>query len=224
MLEDSVFESAGGKKGRSPVTLVCSVAAHCAALSVVLLIPLLQIQGVPVPNLEGPLAPPPLLVKTEFEPIAPATNRSPGLRPDPGAVIEPQFIPNEIAQVVETPSVPSIPLNDSGAAVIRSVLGQIARKSEETVEPLPAPVLRDPPAAVAEEQPVRIGGHVQEANLIHQVQPTYPRLAIQTRIRGVVVLEAVINKDGTIESLRIVSGHPFLIQAAVDAVKQWVYR
>jgi protein TonB len=60
--------------------------------------------------------------------------------------------------------------------------------------------------------------------LIYQVKPVYPPLARQARVQGVVVLEAVISKEGTIESLRTASGHPLLSQAALDAVKQWRYK
>jgi protein TonB len=60
--------------------------------------------------------------------------------------------------------------------------------------------------------------------LIASPKPPYPPLARQARIQGTVKLEAVISKEGTIENLTVVSGHPLLIQAALDAVKQWRYR
>ena len=60
--------------------------------------------------------------------------------------------------------------------------------------------------------------------LIHQVKPEYPPLAKVTRTQGVVLLDAVIDKEGSIQSLRVISGHPLLNQAALDAVKQWKYR
>ncbi len=60
--------------------------------------------------------------------------------------------------------------------------------------------------------------------MISQVRPTYPPLAKQARIQGVVVLEAVIGKDGTIQNLRVITGHPLLIKAAQDAVSQWRYK
>jgi protein TonB len=60
--------------------------------------------------------------------------------------------------------------------------------------------------------------------LIRQVSPVYPPLARQADIQGSVVLDADISKDGTIETLKAISGHPLLIPAAVDAVKQWRYK
>jgi protein TonB len=56
------------------------------------------------------------------------------------------------------------------------------------------------------------------------VEPVYPRTASVIRLEGVVKLQAVITKGGTIQSLTVVSGHPILAQAALDAVKQWRYR
>ena len=63
-----------------------------------------------------------------------------------------------------------------------------------------------------------------EGSLIRKVEPKYPPLAIAARIQGSVVLAAVISKAGTIENLKLVSGHPMLVAAAIDAVRQWQYR
>jgi protein TonB len=60
--------------------------------------------------------------------------------------------------------------------------------------------------------------------LMYQMRPQYPRLAVQARIQGTVVLQAVIGKDGTVQDLRLISGHPLLAPAAIEAVKQWRYR
>ena len=73
-------------------------------------------------------------------------------------------------------------------------------------------------------QRIRVGGNVQAANLINQVRPVYPPLAKQARISGVVELSAIIGKDGRVQDLKVVRGHPLLVQAALDAVKNWVYR
>ena len=83
------------------------------------------------------------------------------------------------------------------------------------------------PAAVpkvATPQKMRVSSGVAQGNLIHDVRPPYPPLARQARIQGTVVLQAVIGKDGSIQNLRVVSGHPMLAQAALEAVKQWRYK
>ena len=71
-----------------------------------------------------------------------------------------------------------------------------------------------------------MGGNVQQANLIYQTKPTYPEQALQAGIEGAVLLEAVIAKSGSVENLRLMSrgAHPFLAKAAMEAVKQWLYK
>jgi periplasmic protein TonB len=91
------------------------------------------------------------------------------------------------------------------------------------IEP-PSPPPPSPPPPIVNARPYRTGGDVQAANLIYEVKPVYPPIARITRTQGIVVLEAVINKEGTIDTLRVLSGHPVLAQAAMDAVKQWRYR
>ncbi len=90
-------------------------------------------------------------------------------------------------------------------------------------QPAPLPVPPPPPPATPAQR-VRVGGNVIAANLVSQVRPVYPQLAKQARVQGVVVLEAEISKEGTIENLRVLNGHPLLTQAAIDAVKQWRYK
>jgi protein TonB len=67
-------------------------------------------------------------------------------------------------------------------------------------------------------------GQCQGAKLIKRVEPIYPPLARQTRISGIVRLHAIIGANGTVQSLEVISGHPLLLQAAMNAVKQWRYQ
>jgi protein TonB len=76
----------------------------------------------------------------------------------------------------------------------------------------------------AAPQRIRVGGNVQKANLINAPKPVYPPLARQARISGTVKLNAIISKEGAIEQLTVVSGHPLLIPSALEAVKQWRYK
>jgi len=77
---------------------------------------------------------------------------------------------------------------------------------------------------VAAPQRVRVSQGVSTGLLIRKVQPTYPPLAKAARIQGHVLLHAEISKEGTIQNLQLVSGHPMLAPAAIEAVKQWRYR
>ncbi len=71
---------------------------------------------------------------------------------------------------------------------------------------------------------IRIGGNVQQTKLVSQARPTYPPEAKAARVQGVVRLQAVIAKDGTIKELQALSGDPMLVPSAMEAVKQWVYQ
>ena len=86
-----------------------------------------------------------------------------------------------------------------------------------------APPPPPPPKAVTPKR-IRLGGQVEQAKLMFQPKPEYPPLAKMARIQGTVKLEALISKDGTIQELKVISGHPLLVKAAVSAVQQWRYR
>jgi protein TonB len=108
------------------------------------------------------------------------------------------------------------PLGDSpppGATLIADF-----RPSDSTVQP-PKEIKQ-----AEERRAVRVSEPIQQAQLIARLQPRYPPLALQTRKEGTVVLHAVISRDGRITALEVVSGHPLLVQAALDAVRQWRYR
>jgi TonB family protein len=90
-----------------------------------------------------------------------------------------------------------------------------------TAPPPPPPAPAD---GLSPPQRIRVGGNTQAMNLISKVTPVYPPLAKQARIQGVVSFTATIGKDGYIENLQLISGHPLLAEAASEAVRQWVYR
>ena len=71
---------------------------------------------------------------------------------------------------------------------------------------------------------IRVGGLVQEARLVHRVEPRYEALGPNVRIKGVVRFIALIAKDGSVSELKTLPGHPILIPIALAAVKQWRYR
>ena len=88
-------------------------------------------------------------------------------------------------------------------------------------------IINSTPVAVpkiATPQRVRVSSGVSQGLLVRHVNPTYPPLARQARIQGVVVLQAQISKGGDIENLQLISGHPMLAPAAIEAVKQWKYK
>jgi TonB family protein len=89
--------------------------------------------------------------------------------------------------------------------------------------PPPPPPPQPPPSATGPGK-IRVSGNVQAVNLIDRVDPVYPELAKRARIQGTVRFNAVIATDGTLANLTVVSGHPMLVQAALDAVRKWRYK
>jgi protein TonB len=76
----------------------------------------------------------------------------------------------------------------------------------------------------AQAPPICVQPDIQQRRLIYNVRPIYPKLAKQAHIQGTVRLAALIDENGIVERLRLISGHPFLVKATFDAVKQWQYR
>lgn len=100
--------------------------------------------------------------------------------------------------------------------VVGGVVGGIVGGLVSSAPPPPPP----PPRS-----PVRVGGQVTAPALVHRVEPTYPDIARKAQIGGVVILEAVVDTEGWVESVKVLrSRHPLLDQAAIDALKQWRYR
>ena len=102
-------------------------------------------------------------------------------------------------------------------------MGRVSNtRSAPTASPVAPPSNRSNSSSLTTR--IRLGGQVQAAKLISEPQAIYPALARQARIQGTVVLHAIIGKEGHVNELHVISGHPLLIQAALDAVKQWRYQ
>jgi TonB family protein len=95
----------------------------------------------------------------------------------------------------------------------------------EGLQPMdPVIPLRDAIKKSDESRPLRVTESILQAQLISRIEPRYPSIALQTRTQGTVRLHAIISRDGKITALEVLSGHPFLVPAALDAVRQWRYR
>ena len=105
---------------------------------------------------------------------------------------------------------PGLPVSDASVLV---------ETRPEKPSPLDEVVKKD-----SEKRPLKLSEPIVHAQLISRVEPRYPVLARQIRLEGVVLLHAVISREGGITALEAVSGHPLLVQAALDAVRQWRYR
>ncbi len=226
MLEDSLFESRGRIKTRKPVTVVVSTVAHVVTIGLLVLIPLVQTQAITIPRPDSSLLAPRVEAPQPVEVFVAQPQVQHYTQTDPNILTAPESIPDRIIYVDE-PQRPNVAgfLPTGITSGIRTLLpGALDSGSDVATPVAPAPPPLPPPPPITNATPVRRGGNVQAANLIHQVNPIYPPLARQARVQGVVVMEAVISKEGSIESLRVITGHPLLNQAALDAVKQWKYR
>jgi len=146
---------------------------------------------------------------------------------DAGRLMAPKSIPKQIAEIREE----ELPPPSSGVGGVSGGItggvagGQMGGILGGIIGAVPTAVLPPPPPKKeATPQRIRVGGNVQQAKLVRQPHPVYPPLAKQARIQGVVKLSAIIARDGTIQHLEVISGHPLLIPSALEAVKQWVYQ
>jgi protein TonB len=221
MFEDSLLESGGRNSKlhrRGPWATVFSFIIQAALVGVLVLIPLIYTEALPKQQLMGylvappppPPPPPPPAAAPVVKVVRPVTEINNGQLKAPTA------IPKKIAMITE--EAPPTSLGGFGVqggvagGSVGGVLGSIVQSAPTAV----------PKAATP--QRVKVSQGVTSGLLVRKVQPTYPPLAKQARISGSVVLQAVIGKDGSIQNLRAVSGHPMLIQSAIDAVRQWKYK
>jgi protein TonB len=136
-------------------------------------------------------------------------------------LIAPREIPREVARIEETIAPPPVSFDTSG---VQGGTGNGSRDGVwRSISDSLSHITPPPPAPAPTVRAFRTS-NMLEGSLIRRVQPTYPPLARSARIQGQVVLAAIISKAGTIDKLRVLSGHPMLVPAAIDAVSQWRYR
>jgi protein TonB len=79
------------------------------------------------------------------------------------------------------------------------------------------------PPPPPEVKPIRVGGQIQPPRKLKDVTPVYPEIAKEARIQGIVIVECTISPRGTVSDVKVLRGIPLLNDAALDAVRQWVY-
>ena len=132
------------------------------------------------------------------------------------------------AFVAPTEAPPDIQPEPVGTAIAEAgiaggVEGGIAPGIVGTVPALVEGPPPPPPAASLPQGPVRIGGQLSAPTLLKRVEPIYPGIAQSAAIDGVVILDAIVDEHGRIQSLKVLRGHPLLAKAAIEAVQQWEY-
>lgn len=224
MFEQSILASANPRARLGP--LAASLTAQCAAGAVLVLLPLLYTDRLSAVLRDPPL--PPILIERpkppEPRPLPAASGETAGAtktymvrrldRLPPSTSRPLSAIEAALAEVTAPP-------NYRGDLGPPTSVERVADSRPGLVDALPPPVETKP---APPSGPVRVSEGVQAAKLLRRVLPEYPQLAKIARVQGTVQLLGVIAKDGTIQELRVISGHHLLVNAAVAAVRQWVYR
>jgi protein TonB len=230
LFADSLLGTSGGQQRQRTWATFVAVALQCLLVSVLILVPLWFTDALPqaqmVTFLVAPAPPPP-----PPPPAAPA--------PAAGKVVKgatdivngrlrtPTRIPEKVQVIKE--SEPPPPVATIGGVIggvpggipggqLGGVIGGIINATPSLAA---VPKLSKPVPTV---QRVRVSQGVTKGMVVYRIEPTYPPLAREARIQGVVVLTAMIDREGNIENLQLVSGHPMLAPAAIDAVKHWRYK
>lgn len=221
-------------------SVISSAVFHVILIAALVVIPFLMPQSISksqlLVRLVAPLEPPPPPPPASVPPPAKVAVSQP--RPlktvttpvTPTVLPTPTAVPKDIAAIIDEPVAPPPGViggapGGSPGGTVGGVLGGIVSESVNTIPPPPvAPPAPPPvPKSVTSAAPVRVGGVVKEPRVLKIVKPAYPRLAKMAGVSGTVVLEALVTKEGTVGEIKAISGHPLLVQAAIDCVKQWQY-
>ncbi|MGZ4870769.1 MAG: energy transducer TonB [Candidatus Angelobacter sp.] len=218
MFEDSLMESGGRIKTNQKWTGLISTLIQLGLVGFLVLLPLIFTEALPKGQLTTwlvappppPPPPPPAAPQIQqhvqkVSEIVDGALRTPSKIPKKVQMIQQEEAPQQSSGVVGG-VVGGVPGGSAGG-VIGGIIGSAA-----------------PPPKVATPQKLRVSSGVADGLKIHDVTPSYPQMARIAHIQGDVLLQATISKSGVIENLRAVQGHPILIQAAMDAVKQWKYK
>jgi protein TonB len=204
-------------------TFALAVAVQVLVIGLAIAIPMMYVEAMPMPTLSAMLVAPPPPPPPPAAPHAPRQVAPVVHKVFNASLYEPRIIPKTVAKIEDAPSAPQLTASVAGGVPGGVVGGQVGGVVGGILGAVPtkAPV---PPPKPPEKKVIRVGGNVQAAKVISAPKPTYPFAAKEAHIQGTVRLMAVIGEDGHIQNLKAVSGSPLLVNAAVDAVKKWVYR
>jgi periplasmic protein TonB len=215
-----MLENSDLTQPRRSLDFLVSLAGQAAFVALLILLPLVYTQAFDVTGLEKTMLvipPPPPPPRAEPHVVIKAK----ASLFEKGKLIAPRVIPKHVAVLKEAPQESPGPAGVSGGVVggveggtLGGVLGGILSGSQPPPPPRPAKV----------SGPIRVGGRIQAPRLTKEVHPEYPILAKETRTQGNVVLDCVIDPQGNVTQMRLVSGHPLLVPAALKAVQQWKYQ
>ncbi len=223
MFEQAVLESSYGN--RRAFAAGAGFAGQAALAAFILIAPMIWPEVLPAPRLMMTVAaPPPAPAPPEhMTTVRPRTPQSaaPIFRAD---LLIPTRMPAQARQIVDSgPELAAVGI-PGGIGIGGASANELLSSILSTEEPLHKPVVKQPePKAIEEVKRIRVSS-LDPARLIHLVEPAYPPIAKSAHIGGTVELRALIGTDGHVRELSVVSGHPLLRKAAMDAVRQWIYK
>ncbi len=223
MFEDSLIESGGRLSTKRGMTTTISFVFQMVLVGILVLIPLLFTEALPKTQLMTFLVAPPPPPPPPPPPAAAPVKVVKQIQTDivNGQLRTPTKIPEKVQMIKEDEAPPPVM---SASGVVGGIPGGVPGGQMGGVI---GGIINSTPVAVprvATPQRIRVSQGVTQGMIIRRVQPAYPPLARQARIQGPVVLQAEIGKDGSIQNLRLISGHPMLAPAAIEAIKQWKYK
>ncbi len=206
------------KRATIPIAYIVEV----MLVGVMVLVPLIYTEALPKAQLMTFLVAPPPPPPPPPPPAAPPVKIRRVTVED--IMKAPTVIPKTIAQIKDEPEAPP---QNAAVGVVGGVPGGVpGGTAGGVIGGIIGGALSSvpPPPKAATPKRIRVGGQVEAARQIFAPKPEYPPLAKMARIQGTVRLEAVISKDGTIQELKAISGHPLLLKAALEAVSRWRYQ
>ena len=217
LFEDLIESDVVSHRTKKSYTVPVSIGIHAIVLLVVVVVPLLTSQELPEPTsavraffVEPAAPPPPPPPPPPPAPKAPQTKVMPKVQPnEPPKFTAPTEVPEEIK-----------PEEGLDLGVQGGVTGGVEGGVPGGVV---GGVVGGLPDAPPPPQAVRVGGQIKEPKKLKHVNPTYPDIAKQARVQGVVILECTISPQGRVTDVKVLRGIPLLDEAAREAVKQWVY-
>jgi protein TonB len=228
-----MFEQfSAAEKHTNPWAVMLSFTTQAAVAGSVVLLSIIQFQKLDLSALV--LQPPPLFAPSPIpEAVRIVAVERSGSVPrftvtsTPRAFVAPTRIPDKVAYIDDGRQVPTISMADllgSRQSGSSGPANGVPFAATQTATAPPPPPQQTAVAKTPERPPLKISSGVLEAMVIRKVTPVYPPLARQMRLSGVVRLVGVIGKEGTVQNLQVLEGHPLFVRSAVDAVRQWLYR
>jgi protein TonB len=217
MFEQTFVEARGGAKRAS--SLGVSLVLQVVALSLLVIAPYLFSEHLVFTGMTDPMPPPmysPTIQLGSAAPTPAHVVRVASAVPRPtSALTAPSHIPDRVERVnsanatAPAPDLVPVGVASGGAGVPWGKADGL--------------VAFAPPSIGAPPERLKVGGNVQSAKCVACAPPVYPRFAVVGRIQGTVRMHAIIGRDGSVADLQVVSGHPLLVRAAMEAVRNWRY-